>query len=191
MWNLLYTNLWACLCLFAWDKSLDFSQRISLLNRGIGQEYVTLPNWQMRLSGVKACAQVHTSCMSAIKPESLVFAPRLWAFPYCSACLRRVGPAGRRPQKDPTSGWSKPQRAWEPSRLVLPSPCSGLPLEAKSRFYTSLALPSCYCSWTFSTRVEVHDCLTAWSRRWAASKALLSNEEVVELRSSMLKWWSH
>lgn len=91
-WDLLlYTNLCNCPCLFTWDTFLDFSQRISLLNPGRGEVDVILPNWQKRLSGVKACAQVHTPCVISVRAESLMFEPRSWAFPIDSHAWEGLG----------------------------------------------------------------------------------------------------
>lgn len=63
---------------------------------------------------------------------------------------------------EPWKGRSSAPRPWVRARLALPSLCSGLPLEAKSRSYTTILARSFCCSrWA---GVEVPGCQVRWSR---------------------------
>lgn len=154
-----------------------------------------LPTWQPRLSGVK----VHTPWVNGIRAESLVFAPVSWAFPRAPSAQRRDRPDVRSARGGAGWGWgvgagpqaaARAPRAWVRARMVRPSLCSGLPLEAASRPYIILASLLYCCRWTFFSpgRVEVQGCQMPWSRQRAASTSPFSQEETVESRNSVLQW---
>lgn len=179
VWGLLlYTNLWSCFCLFTWDKILDFSQRVSLLNPGLGKGPVILPSWQMRLTELR---QTH-KCTHLVWLEHGLKALCLHTDPGLFPLSHMYRRVGRRPLEDRVLACRKPRRTWVRLRLELPSLCSGLPLEAESRFDTTLAF---CCSWTLAQELKF---MAAWCLD-------TDNGQQAELhfhvRSSMLQWWNH